>query len=127
MPDNKTLWQEGFASCKVLNYYSAWKQNFLQYPESMEGLFCCARQENHKYFSGDCPCAGFPVKENREWYPAAHRFLQMLSGLESVFRFQSKKYDCWKHLLFLPVLPDSFLILFCVFSCVCPWHLDLYA
>jgi len=20
MPDNKTLWQEGFASCKVLNY-----------------------------------------------------------------------------------------------------------
>lgn len=79
----------------------AWKQSFLQYPESMEGLFCCTRQENHKYFSGDCPCAGFPVKENREWYPAAHRFLQMLSGLESVFRFQSKKYDCWKHLLFL--------------------------
>lgn len=112
---------------KSLIITPVWKQNFLQYPESMEGLFCCTRQENHKYFSGDCPCAGFPVKENREWYPAAHRFLQMLSGLESVFRFQSKKYDCWKHLLFLPVLPNSFLILFCVFSCVCPWHLDLYA
>ena len=94
----------------------AWKQSFLQYPESMEGLFCCTRQENHKYFSGDCPCAGFPVKENREWYPAAHRFLQMLSGLESVFRFQSKKYDCWKHFTFSAssawLIFNSFLRLF---------------
>lgn len=28
MPDNKTLWQEGFASCKVLNYYSRLETKF---------------------------------------------------------------------------------------------------
>lgn len=39
MPDNKTCGKRALHHAKSLIITPAWKQNFLQYPESMEGLF----------------------------------------------------------------------------------------